>query len=161
MIVRDFSWENFNRSQNVSSYYVSFISALNSIKVYPFIAKFHKDFIDIKFLCWLGVETNEISYFIADWYLKINAWFVGTQSTSFHEYDSKLIDITGRVLFDDEIFLFDMETHLIRESMSSLSIKDDIDMTFHLLKVLVHLLMSLFLVYLLIQLLLNDILMKN
>jgi hypothetical protein len=85
MIVRDFSWENFNRSQNVNSYYISLISLLNNIKIYPFIAKLHKDFIDIKFLCWLGVETNEISYFIADWYLKINAWFVGTQSTSFHD----------------------------------------------------------------------------
>lgn len=159
MIVRDFNWESFNRSQGVSSFSIFFSSILNSIKVYPFIAKFHKDFIDIKFLCWLGVETNEILYFIADWYLKINAWFVGTQSTSFHEYDSKLIDITGRVLFDDEIFLFDMETHLIRESMSSLFVNDDVDMTIFLLKVL--LLMNLFLVYFLIQLLLNDILMKN
>lgn len=159
MIVRDFSWESFNRSQGVSSFSIFFSSILNSIKVYPFIAKFHKDFIDIKFLCWLGVETNEILYFIADWYLKINAWFVGTQSTSFHEYDSKLIDITGRVLFDDEIFLFDMETHLIRESMSSLFVNDDIDMIIFLLKV--FLLMNHFLVYLLTQLLLNDILMKN
>lgn len=69
--------------------------------------------------------TNEVLYFIADWYLRVYGWFVGSQSTSFEEYDNSLMDINGRSLFDDEIFLFDMETHMMRESFHDILVNGD------------------------------------
>jgi len=125
MIVRDFNWENFNRSQGWINSWFPFLNSISFFKTSPIFIKFHKDMIDVKFLCWLGIETNEVLYFIADWYLKVYSWFTGNQFTSFEEYDSSLIDITGRVLFDDEIFLFDMETHLMRDSISDVFISDE------------------------------------
>jgi len=38
------------------------------------------------------------------------------------QYDESLLDITGKVFFDDEIFLFDYETHLLLESVAHSSV---------------------------------------
>lgn len=117
MIVRDFNWDSFNRSQGISFWLLGVYSLHSSLNHISFFKQCQKDFVDFKFLSWLGAESNLYLSFLGDLFLTAKFWFVGHQATSINEYDDSLVDINGKVLFDDEIFLFDYETHLLRDSI--------------------------------------------
>ena len=85
--------------------------------------QFKRDFADIRFLSWLGVESNLFLGFIGDLYLKLTSFIRGDQSIDSNLFDDSLIDIHGKILFDDEIFLFDSNSHLLRDSMTSLTVE--------------------------------------
>lgn len=121
MIVRDFSWETFNRSQGINSFYYILLTNLNfyfrrSYNV--FIGLFRKTLIELKLLCEVDLFDLGDIYCPAyiNMFLNMEDWFLGSQFIFYREYDVKVIDITGRTLFDDEIFLFDSVSYLIRKS---------------------------------------------
>lgn len=122
MIVRDFSWETFNRSQDISSFSYMLLTTLNfNLRRYYniFVGSFRKTLIEFKLLCGIDVfDLGDIyCHAYTDVFLNIENWFLGNQSIYYREYDFKVVDITGRTLLDDESFLFDFESALIRKSV--------------------------------------------
>jgi hypothetical protein len=69
------------------------------------------------------VESNLFLGFFGDLYLKFTSFIRGDQSIDSNLFDDSLIDIHGKILFDDEIFLFDSNSHLLRDSMTSLTVE--------------------------------------
>jgi len=120
MIVRDFNWDTFNRSQGVGSWLFYLYRIYVQIGLISLFNQFRKDLVDIKFLSWLGAESHLFVGFLGDVYMSTKSWFLG--QTFSGQYDETLLDITGKVFFDDEIFLFDYETHLLLESVSHSSV---------------------------------------
>jgi cytochrome c oxidase subunit 2 len=116
MIVRDFNWDTFNRSRGVSFWLSGLYLIYVALSQISFFKQFQKDLVDIKFLSWLGAESHLFVSFLGDIFMKFRSYFLG--QTFSDQYDNSLLDITGKIFYDDEIFLFDYETHLLRESMT-------------------------------------------
>lgn len=112
MIVRDFNWRIFNISKDFSLVFFwlkAFYSIHSLLSQKSFLEQSRKDYVDIKILFWLGAEYNMFAVFSSYFFLTFNSIMLGNLLTSSEEFDDSLVDITGKVFFDDEIFLFDSE----------------------------------------------------
>lgn len=78
MIVRDFNWDSFNRSQGINFLYLNLYKIHSNLSQISFVKDIYKTFVDIKFLSWLGAESHMILSFFGDLFLKIQSWFLGS-----------------------------------------------------------------------------------
>jgi hypothetical protein len=126
-IVRDFNWKFFNNQSGINLYIYSFyfiyiesyfIYYINKVIILSL--KSYHDCYELRQLYFLGAisSLNDFSFYLINSYINLVNFIFGIQEI--HQFfPSNLIDIEGKIFFDDEIFLSQLNNVRVSDVLNS------------------------------------------
>lgn len=127
-IIRDFNWKFFNNQSGVNLYiygfyfiYIEtiFIYYLNKVIIFCF--KSYYDCYELRELYFLGAANslNDFSFYLINSYINLFNFLFGIQEIHNKSFPTNIIDIEGKIFFDDEVFLSQLNNIRVSDVLNS------------------------------------------